>query len=100
ETIQADVPPELLARMRRIADSKKGKGLARVEASTCTECRVTVRPQVWMDLVMREDLHQCPGCGRILFREENLHDGEFAPPPPREIEEQEDEEQVEPPADT
>jgi len=47
--------------------------MARAFEHRCTECHVAVRPQVWVELVSRGEGHACEGCGRLLYRDENLN---------------------------
>ncbi|MEM7248475.1 MAG: C4-type zinc ribbon domain-containing protein [Acidobacteriota bacterium] len=72
DVAREDVPANFLRGYDRISASRDGKALAEVEASNCLACRVSVRPQVWVDLLKMQQLHYCPGCGRMLYRRENL----------------------------
>jgi predicted nucleic acid-binding Zn-ribbon protein len=74
------VPAALLGRYERISASREGRGMARADAQQCTECHVGIRAQVWVELVTRQELFHCPGCGRILYRAENLGAGEATGP--------------------
>lgn len=69
-----DVPANLLARYRRISGSRGGRGMTRAVDERCTECHVGMRPQVWVEILTKEDAFECQGCGRILFRDANLGD--------------------------
>jgi predicted nucleic acid-binding Zn-ribbon protein len=74
--LQKDVPAAILLRYQRIAEARGGKGMALAVGHACSECHVALRPQVWVELVSREEAEQCAGCGRLLYREESLRHGE------------------------
>jgi len=78
---EGQVPAVLLARYERIASSREGRGMARTDNHMCTECHVGIRPQIWVELVTRQELFTCPGCGRILYRLENLGESSTSPGP-------------------
>jgi hypothetical protein len=84
--LEAVVPRDLLSRFRRIGEQRGGKALARAVGHSCAECHVAVRPQVWVELLTRPGTHGCAGCGRILYRDDNLLQGPAlstpAPAPP------------------
>jgi predicted nucleic acid-binding Zn-ribbon protein len=62
----------MLTQYRRIAEQRDGRGLALVRDFQCTECRVAVRPQAWVDMAIRQEPSTCAGCKRLLYREDNL----------------------------
>jgi uncharacterized protein len=67
---EAAVDPELLGRYRRIAEARKGIGLAEAKGELCSVCHVRIRPQVYADLLQTENMHTCDSCSRILFMRE------------------------------
>ncbi len=67
---EASIESELLARYRRIAELRKGIGLAEARDELCTACHVRIRPQVYAELLGTEDIHSCDSCSRILYLRE------------------------------
>ena len=65
------VPGRLLPTYDRIFKARDSKALSLCVDLTCSECHVAIRPQVWVEILRQEKIHQCGGCGRILFREES-----------------------------
>lgn len=66
------VDSELVAQYRRIADGRKGVALAEAKDELCGACHVRIRPQMYADLLLTENIMFCDSCSRILFiREES-----------------------------
>jgi predicted nucleic acid-binding Zn-ribbon protein len=57
----------LLSTYERVARMRKGLALAEARNSSCTACRMTIRPQVFSNVRKGEELIQCDSCGRILY---------------------------------
>ncbi len=55
---------------RRIADARRGLGLAEAKDELCTACHVRIRPQVLADILRTGDIFVCDSCSRILFSRE------------------------------
>ena len=72
QAMEGGVAAELLARYRRIADARKGMGLAEAKDELCTACHVRIRPQVYADLRQTDNVHVCDSCSRILYLRETL----------------------------
>ena len=66
-TIESQIEAELLSRYRRIADARKGVGLAEAKDELCSACHVRIRPQMYAELLRTETIHVCDSCSRILF---------------------------------
>jgi uncharacterized protein len=62
-----NMPKNLLATYERVAKMRKGIALSEARNSSCTACRMTIRPQVFSNVRRGEDLIQCDSCGRILY---------------------------------
>jgi predicted nucleic acid-binding Zn-ribbon protein len=71
-SMQSLIESELLNRYRRIADARKGLGLAEAKDELCTACHVRIRPQVLADILHTGDIFVCDSCSRILFSREAL----------------------------
>lgn len=72
ERLMPEVPVGLLTHYMRIREKRDGRGMAVVEEHACTACRVGIRPQALVDMVTKDEMFQCVGCQRILYRKENM----------------------------
>lgn len=70
--LESRVQADLLARYRRIAEARKGMGLAEAKDELCSACHVRIRPQMYAELLRTEMIHSCDSCSRILFSREGL----------------------------
>jgi len=70
--LREEVPKRLLPIYDRILGARDAKALALCTSETCTECHVAVRPQVWVEILREAKIHNCGGCGRILYRAESV----------------------------
>ena len=61
------MPKGLLSTYERVAKSRKGIALSEALNSSCSMCRMTIRPQVFSNVRKGDELIQCDSCGRILF---------------------------------
>jgi predicted nucleic acid-binding Zn-ribbon protein len=63
----AAVPESLLELFTRIS-RHRGSGISEARDGGCSACRVKLRPQMFVDLKMHDDvIMQCPSCNRILY---------------------------------
>lgn len=63
----ATVPESLLELFTRIS-RHRGSGISEAKDGACSACRVKLRPQMFVDLKMHDDVvMQCPSCNRILY---------------------------------
>ena len=70
--VETGVDPELIAQYRKIADARKGVALAEAKDELCGACHIRIRPQMYADLLLTENIMFCDSCSRILFiREES-----------------------------
>lgn len=73
------IPRNLLAVYERVAKIRRGQAMAEVRDSTCTACRMRVRPKVFSDVRRGDQLITCDSCSRILFyRPDATHPAEAA----------------------
>jgi len=73
------IPGNLLAVYERVAKIRRGQAMAEVRDSTCTACRMRVRPKVFSDVRRGDQLITCDSCSRILFyRPDATHPAEAA----------------------
>jgi predicted nucleic acid-binding Zn-ribbon protein len=68
--LESQIEAELLSRYRRIAEARKGVGLAEAKDELCSACHVRIRPQMYAELLRTETIHVCDSCSRILFSRE------------------------------
>lgn len=67
ELTESMIEADLLSRYRRVAEARRGIGLAEARDELCTACHVRIRPQVYAELHQTEVIHSCDSCSRILF---------------------------------
>jgi predicted nucleic acid-binding Zn-ribbon protein len=63
--VAAGLPEELLARFQRVA-RLRGVAVAEARDEMCLQCRVVLRPQMFVDLKRNDQIMECPSCSRIL----------------------------------
>lgn len=56
----------LLLKYERIAERKDGIAISRVEHGHCLACNMAIPPQLYNQLMKRNQLMTCPACNRIL----------------------------------
>jgi predicted nucleic acid-binding Zn-ribbon protein len=70
--IEGELPPALVATVRRIEGGRRGIFLVRVERELCQSCHVRVRPQVYQEIKQASRIHTCSNCRRFLYYEPAL----------------------------
>lgn len=60
------VPPELADKYEKTRARRAGIGLARVDGSLCTECRMLIPPQTIINVKKGHTIEFCDSCQRIL----------------------------------
>jgi len=68
QAIRDHVPPELVAQYERIAKRCR-PALALVVKEICQGCRMNIPPQLYIELMNVDEVHECPNCRRILIPE-------------------------------
>ncbi len=66
--IEEQIKRSWLLEYRKISERRNGIGLAEAKNGCCMVCRVRMRPQVFTDIRMGDNLRHCDNCGRILYR--------------------------------
>ncbi len=74
--IEAELPPSLVASIKRVEESRKGIFLVKAERESCSACHVRLRPQVYQEIKQASKIHMCSNCRRYLYVE-----SAFAPAP-------------------
>lgn len=68
EMLTNQVPQEWLEKYRKIADTHKGIGIAKVKKDSCGACHITLSEALMSNIKRGEDqLLYCENCGRILY---------------------------------
>lgn len=60
--IQADI-----LRKYNMAFSRRGSGVSECTGGVCRGCHVTLRPQLYNQILRADQVYQCPNCNRILL---------------------------------
>lgn len=60
--VQADV-----LRKYTMAFSRRGSGVSECTGGVCRGCHVTLRPQLYNQILRADQIYQCPNCNRILL---------------------------------
>jgi len=66
-TLVKTIEPRLLATFEQVAKGRKGIGIARVVDGLCQGCRVRLRPHLYNQLRVGDQVIQCESCVRILY---------------------------------
>lgn len=61
DTVTAKIDGLTMRRYERVKEAK-GSGVAIVSEPTCSNCRMSIAPQLFIEVQRGEELHQCPGC--------------------------------------
>lgn len=61
------VKKSLLAKYDRVRHARNNLAVVRVDNETCTGCYIKVPPQLYVEVVKDNELHQCPNCQRFLY---------------------------------
>ena len=67
ETLQQEVPPDLLGRYERIKHRNHGIGVISVWKGVCGGCHMNIPPQLYNELQRSSELLSCPNCNRIMY---------------------------------
>ena len=63
------LPATLVTRYSRIAEQRKGVGVAIIKGEMCSQCRRTLPPQLCLQVYKGQIIETCPSCQRILVHE-------------------------------
>lgn len=63
------LPDTLVARYNKIAEQRKGVGVAIIKGELCSQCRRTLPPQLCLQVYKGVVMETCPSCQRILVHE-------------------------------
>ncbi len=66
KSITGRLTPDLL-RKYTMAFSRRGSGVSECTGGVCRGCHVTLRPQLYNQILRADQVYQCPNCNRILL---------------------------------
>ena len=66
DSLAQGLPAELIERHERVA-RRRGVAVCEVRDGTCQECRMVLRPQMYVELKRNDQITECPSCSRILY---------------------------------
>jgi predicted nucleic acid-binding Zn-ribbon protein len=72
EKAAKEVAPDLLRRYDAIRKRRMPAVVPAVAPGTCTGCRMSIRPQLYNQLVASRGIDVCPSCSRMLYAAEVL----------------------------
>lgn len=67
--IESQLPPALVANVKRVEEGRRGVFLVKVERDSCSACHVRMRPQVYQEIKLASKIHTCGSCRRYLYAE-------------------------------
>jgi predicted nucleic acid-binding Zn-ribbon protein len=70
--LAASLPAELSEMYQRVA-RLRGAAVSEARDRTCQQCRMVLRPQMYVEIKRNDQIMQCPSCSRVLY---------YIPPPP------------------
>jgi predicted nucleic acid-binding Zn-ribbon protein len=70
EALVQAIESPLLAKYKRIRTGSGGVALSLVNDATCSECHMSIPPQMYNELQRQDALQQCPHCQRMIYWKE------------------------------
>lgn len=67
ETLLKSMPPEVVDRYRLIRSRRGGLAVVEARDEACTACFMRIPPQLYIEVIRRSKVVQCPNCHRILI---------------------------------
>lgn len=67
ENLGRAINPQLLAKYEQIKTISGGIAVALVNNATCSECHLSIPPQMYNELQRQDTLRFCPNCQRIIY---------------------------------
>ena len=67
EKLGRAITPQLLAKYEQIKTISGGIAVALVNNATCSECHLSIPPQMYNELQRQDTLRFCPNCQRIIY---------------------------------
>lgn len=73
DALVSKLPEKIVARYQRIAERRKGMGVAVIKGEICQSCHTTLPPQLVIMIYKGAAIETCPTCSRILVHESMTH---------------------------
>lgn len=70
ETIQQQIPKELLKKYNKIKDYRDGLAVVPVKEGSCQGCFMSLMPQLFQEVRKNTEIYYCPHCHRIIYFKE------------------------------
>ena len=67
EELLQSIDPDLLGQYQRVAGARSGIAMAEAKDEHCQVCHVRLRPQVYSEIRIGDQVLRCDSCGRILY---------------------------------
>jgi len=67
EKLLKTIAPKLIEKYEQIKARNGGVAVALVNNATCSECHLSIPPQMYNELQRQDALHFCPNCYRIIY---------------------------------
>jgi predicted nucleic acid-binding Zn-ribbon protein len=67
QTWTSQVPQPILAIYERTAKHRRGVAMAEARDAICLECQMRIRPQLFEEIKLNDNIITCESCSRILF---------------------------------
>ncbi len=73
DALAGKLPEKLVARYQKVAERRKGQGVAIIKGEICQACHTTLPPQLVIMVYKGAAIEACPLCSRILVHESMTH---------------------------
>jgi len=70
ETIQQQIPQELLKKYNKIREFRDGLAVVSVKEGSCQGCFMSLMPQLFQEVRQNTGIYYCPHCNRIVYFKE------------------------------
>ena len=67
QTWTSQVPQPIMAIYERTAKHRRGVAMAEARDAICLECQMRIRPQLFEEIKLNDNIITCESCSRILF---------------------------------
>ena len=67
EELLRSIDPDLLGQYQRVAGARSGIAMAEARDEHCQVCHVRLRPQVYNEIRIGDQVLRCDSCGRIMY---------------------------------
>lgn len=75
DTLLQGLEPDLRRRYEMIKGRLNGIAIVPARKGICSGCNMNIPPQLYNELQRSDQIHYCPNCNRIIYRDENANGG-------------------------